>query len=72
MFGVSCLVPAPGGFWQLSAIDFTDVSEHIPVGKITLPWQTEGLHETAEVHSFLFIHQSTRDSDAVFSFSRST
>ncbi|XP_056600459.1 F-box only protein 15 [Triplophysa dalaica] len=37
-----------GDSWQLSAIDFTDVSEHIPVGKISLPWQTEGLHEAAE------------------------
>lgn len=58
MFGVSCLVPATslGDSWQLSAIDFTDVSEHIPVGKISLPWQTEGLHEAAEVPSFLPVY----------------
>lgn len=37
-----------GDYWQLSAINLTDVSEHIPVGKISLPWQTEGLHEAVE------------------------
>lgn len=41
-------VTSPGDKWQLSAIAFSDVSEHIPVGKISLPWQTEGLHEAVE------------------------
>ncbi|XP_073732250.1 F-box only protein 15 isoform X2 [Misgurnus anguillicaudatus] len=41
-------VTSPENKWQLSAMDFSDVSEHIPVGKISLPWQTEGLHEAVE------------------------
>nr|XP_055058312.1 F-box only protein 15 [Misgurnus anguillicaudatus] len=41
-------VTSLGNNWQLSAIDFSDVSEHILVGKISLPWQKEGLHEAVE------------------------
>lgn len=34
---------------QLIAIDFANVSEHMPVAKISLPWQAEGLKGEVEV-----------------------
>ncbi|XP_051990887.1 F-box only protein 15-like [Xyrauchen texanus] len=35
-------------YLRLDAIDFTDVSKHIPVGKINLPWQAKGLQGAVE------------------------
>ncbi|XP_052405366.1 F-box only protein 15 [Carassius gibelio] len=35
-------------FVQLIAIDFANVSEHVPVAKISLPWQAEGLKGEVE------------------------
>lgn len=42
-------VMSQGEFVQLIAIDFANVSEHVPVAKISLPWQAEGLQGEVEV-----------------------
>ncbi len=42
-------VMSQGDFVQLIAIDFANVSEHVPVVKISLPWQAEGLQGEVEV-----------------------
>lgn len=42
-------VMSQGVFVQLITIDFANVSEHMPVAKISLPWQAEGLKGEVEV-----------------------
>ncbi|RXN08678.1 F-box only 15-like protein [Labeo rohita] len=42
-------VMSQGEYVQLIAIDFANVSEHVPVAKISLPWQAEGLQGEVEV-----------------------
>lgn len=37
-----------GEYVQLNAIDFSDPSEHMPVVRISLPWQAEGLKGSVE------------------------
>ncbi|TRY91743.1 hypothetical protein DNTS_018985 [Danionella cerebrum] len=44
----SPLYTSRGAEVQLKAIDFSDVSAHKPVVKISLPWQAGGLHGDAE------------------------
>ncbi|XP_050989026.1 F-box only protein 15 [Labeo rohita] len=41
-------VMSQGEYVQLIAIDFANVSEHVPVAKISLPWQAEGLQGEVE------------------------
>ncbi|XP_051554324.1 F-box only protein 15 [Myxocyprinus asiaticus] len=41
-------VTSQGEYLLVSAIDSTDVSKHIPVGKVSLPWQAMGLEGAAE------------------------
>lgn len=42
-------VMSQGVFVQLITIDFANVSEHMPVEKISLPWEAEGLQGDVEV-----------------------
>lgn len=46
-------VPFQEDYVQLIAINLSDVPEHKPVAKISLPWQAEGVQGDVEV---LMIH----------------
>uniref|UniRef100_A0A672SQ13 Zgc:161973 n=1 Tax=Sinocyclocheilus grahami TaxID=75366 RepID=A0A672SQ13_SINGR len=50
---IMCQLMSQGEFVQLIAIGSSNVSEHMPVAKISLPWEAEGLQGDVEVPNMI-------------------